>query len=559
MKLRMLSSASLDALKGDAKRWHKALLAGNTEARAEFARAYPRAPALPVLREVQQALAREYGFGSWAALKQHVLERATPQQLEQRAGLLLELACLSFGHDEPARSVRARKLLDRYPELSRVSIHTAAACGDRAHVERVLCEDPSAARRKGGPQGWEPLLFVCYSRLPGPELAEHALAIVELLLAHGADPGTSFHMGDNARYRFTALCGVLGAGDGVGPAARPPHPRAAELARYLLARGAPASDGQAIYDTMLSGDDTWLLLLIEHGLGPEAHVEWAAESDAPTLFEFVLRYAAERGHVRLARTVLEHGANPNGHDANGRSYLELALRGGHEELAALLVQQGARAVTLAASERVRAECMGGSASIARDLLAEHPECLDDATLLIDAASRDRAEIVQVLLDLGMSPDAQHPKGYRALHVTACDRAPNAARVLLERGATVDIVDPNTRSTPLGWALYTSQRDMIDLIAPYSHDPWTLVMAGRDDRLRDILSSDPNGLAALPGKGGVLLHHLPDDTARAEALLELLLTHGADVRTPNDQGQSAAASLRARGSLDIAELVRARGG
>ena len=45
------------------------LRADDSEARARFERAYPTAPADPVLRDVQHALAREYGHEIWVALK----------------------------------------------------------------------------------------------------------------------------------------------------------------------------------------------------------------------------------------------------------------------------------------------------------------------------------------------------------------------------------------------------------------------------------------------------------------------------------------------------------
>ena len=52
----------------EAKRWLKALRAGDAEARARLARAYPAAPARPALRDVQYALAQEYGHESWITL-----------------------------------------------------------------------------------------------------------------------------------------------------------------------------------------------------------------------------------------------------------------------------------------------------------------------------------------------------------------------------------------------------------------------------------------------------------------------------------------------------------
>jgi hypothetical protein len=60
---------SLANLRKEAKRWLKDLRAGDAEARARLHRAYPDAPSGPVLRDVQQALAREHGYDNWLALK----------------------------------------------------------------------------------------------------------------------------------------------------------------------------------------------------------------------------------------------------------------------------------------------------------------------------------------------------------------------------------------------------------------------------------------------------------------------------------------------------------
>lgn len=64
------SASSLDTLKKEAKRWLSALRAADPGARARLERACPGAPAAPMLRDVQHALAREHGLENWLALKQ---------------------------------------------------------------------------------------------------------------------------------------------------------------------------------------------------------------------------------------------------------------------------------------------------------------------------------------------------------------------------------------------------------------------------------------------------------------------------------------------------------
>jgi len=60
---------TLEKLKKEAKRWLKSLRANIAEARARLERAFPDAPRIPTLRDVQHALAREHGFPGWAELK----------------------------------------------------------------------------------------------------------------------------------------------------------------------------------------------------------------------------------------------------------------------------------------------------------------------------------------------------------------------------------------------------------------------------------------------------------------------------------------------------------
>jgi hypothetical protein len=72
MPRQITSATSLQHLRKTAKRWLRELRANSPEAQVRFARAYPDAPAHPMLRDVQHALAREYGFESWILLKQAI-------------------------------------------------------------------------------------------------------------------------------------------------------------------------------------------------------------------------------------------------------------------------------------------------------------------------------------------------------------------------------------------------------------------------------------------------------------------------------------------------------
>src|SRR6188768_4125455 len=136
----------------------------------------------------------------------------------------------------------AENMLRRMPELATANFFTAIVCGEIAEVERLLRERPPAATEAGGPKGsadaagthfilestparepfWEPLHYLCFTRLDRPASNDNAVAIARLLLDHGANPNAFFFAGSS---HYTPLTGVIGAGE----EGRPAHPRQDEL------------------------------------------------------------------------------------------------------------------------------------------------------------------------------------------------------------------------------------------------------------------------------------------------------------------------------------------
>jgi hypothetical protein len=72
MSRSLTPDSSLEMLKKEAKRWLKALRAGDAVARHRLRAVMPTGPANPSLRDVQLALAREYGLPGWTALRQEL-------------------------------------------------------------------------------------------------------------------------------------------------------------------------------------------------------------------------------------------------------------------------------------------------------------------------------------------------------------------------------------------------------------------------------------------------------------------------------------------------------
>lgn len=191
------------------------------------------------------------------------------------------------GPDHVRARHTAMRLLAQHPSLATASFCSAIVCGEVAIVERMLRDDPSLAttadgvppaQRAGvggsedlvlsdlGVKGWEPLLYLCFARLPLPAATDNTLGIAGLLLEAGADPNAYFLAGDS---RYTPLVGAIGEGE----EGRPPHPHRDALVALLLQRGAEPYDMQVVYNIGFQGKLQWFLEMIHAralALGREA-------------------------------------------------------------------------------------------------------------------------------------------------------------------------------------------------------------------------------------------------------------------------------------------------
>ena len=542
-------NSSPESLKKEAKRWLKAWRAGDADARRHVAHLWPKAPPEPGLRHIQHALALDYGFAGWSALKEALADRALARRSRaERAGELLRSA---WGGELPV----ARRILQRTPEIARDSLHTAALCGDLAEVERRLAEDPSAATAKGGPLDWEPLLYLAYGRLAGT--SENAVAIARLLLDNGANPNAQFDDGWGSP--FKPLTGVIGQGEGV----RPPHPRASELAPLLIEYGADPFDTQALYNTSIVSDDTrWLEFLHGHCRAQGTEARWAAPAhgltDKMPALDYLLGNAVTSNHLNRAHWLLGHGADPDGANSySGRPlHLEAQLQG-HREMAALLVLRGATPIVLTGQAAFLAALPARDFDTVRAMAKAEPTVLAEATPLLLATARGLEDVVELLLDLGMPVDLAAADGKRALHFAAEAGHVGIARRLIAAGADIDRRGTQYEATPLGFAVFFKRAAMIDLLAPLSRDIVNLIGAQRLDRVSELIRAEPALAQARNRDGSPLLCLLPDDEEAAVEVTQFLLAHGADPRATDKNGETAIQVARRRGLDEAAELMQER--
>lgn len=500
----------------------------------------------------------------------------------------LDVACpdhhVRGGPDHVRARHTAMRLLARYPEIAHANFQTAVVCGDLTAVERALATQPELAtrreadpdpdrsgvgntddlvRRRLGRKGWDPLLYLCFTRLPLVAVNENALSIARLLLDHGADPRAYFMAGDS---HYTPLVGAIGEGE----EDRPPHPQRDALVRLLLERGADPYDNQVVYNIHFHADVLWFLELsyarsVE--LGRKADwddPEWSMLNmgNYGSGAAWHLGMAIRHDDARLAEWCLVHGASsdpapPRDKRFTHRSLYDEAVRRGRFTIAELLVRYGAQRteVILQPMEDFVQACLRLDREAIRSWLAAHPEFLRASEPLFAAAKEDRDDVVAFLLDLGMSPDVESSGKERPLHIAAYRNALRVAELLIARGADVDAVESNWNNTPLGAAVYAQHQEMIELLARHSRDVWELVYTGSIDRLREVLAASPERSRVVSGGHTPLMWLPPEDESRALEVARLLIAHGSDPTLVNKDGMTAADRAERLGMFDVASFLR----
>ncbi|MFG1688194.1 ankyrin repeat domain-containing protein [Nonomuraea sp. NPDC049269] len=473
MTNRLPENPSLDHLKNEAKQLLRGVRTGEIRALATAGGWYPGELSELRLAGAQLVVARKYGFTSWPQLRAHLAMvgefARRPHEVGPSADSateFLRLACLTY--HAPASTEAAARLLAAHPQTGDASVWTMAAVGDAAGVARAVAADPASARAHGGPFGWQPLLYLTCSRVTQADAVGTAL----VLLTAGADPNAGY-LPEGLAPPFTALAGALGGGE----LGQPPHPRDLELARVLLRAGADANDGKALYNRGLLGDDTgYLELLLEFGLGRGGGGPWRARlgqvQDSPArMLKNTLLTAASRGRASRIRCLLAHGApadaKGDGHPSfGGHTALELALLGGHTEVARILADaeasgtlRGLDVVEAAVMRGDRGELerlMSGDRTLVRRLLTKRRD------LLIKAAEYGRVPAVRLACALGFDVNARLPSA--ALHKAARAGHLPMVRALLELGADRSLRDHDYDATPLEWAQSAGQAEVAELLS-----------------------------------------------------------------------------------------------
>src|SRR5262245_32100704 len=350
---------------------------------------------------------------------------------------------------------QAAAILAAHPEVASSSIHTAAVLGDDAGVRRFLLQDPGSATAKDGGRGWDALTYLCFSRYLRLEPSRSAgfVTAARSLLDGGADANTGFF--EDKEFE-SALYGASGVAHHT------------ELTRLLVERGADPNDGEVTYHTPETDDNGALRVLVESGKltaqslatmllrksdwhdyeGARYLLEHGANPNLYTLWKLTALHQAVRrdNAVRSLEALLDHGGDPR-LEYEGRSAVAMAARRGRGDLLELFERRGIP-VELTGDDAVLADCARDRTTCGR---------LDAAgrgKILAEFAGNGNTSGVRRLLDLGIDVAARFEEGdgywqvarnSTALHVAAWRAQHPTVKLLIERGAPVNVLDAKGRS------------------------------------------------------------------------------------------------------------------
>lgn len=448
----------------------------------------------PKLADALHAIAREYGFESWPALKGHVESQSDDpvqaltgavrandaalvrQVLKRHPSLKSRLnePLPNFGFDAPAligavnhgnremvevlldagADINARTrwwagsfgVFDGDPKLASfliergayVDIHAAARLGMFDRVKELIEGDPVLVHARGG-DGQMPLHFAA------------TVEIAAYLLDHGAEIDARDIDHESTAAQYMAGCTSW--------------PRT-DVLRYLISRGAETDLLMAVS----LGD----LELVRKFLDANPALVRVSVSD---------KYFPKRN---------PHSGGSIYHYTfgSGRTPHMIARQFGHdEEVFRLLMERSPLWLQLTQA------CEVGDEALVKELMARHPKLVESLTekarrRIVGTALRNNTEGIRLMLGVGWPADVSGDTGQTPLHWAAWHGNVAMVRELLRHRAPLEAQENEYKATPLGWALHGSEHGWHRDKGEYGQVVEALLAAGAEaPKVADVEASE----------------------------------------------------------------------
>jgi ankyrin repeat protein len=435
--------------------------------------------ARPKLADAQHAIAREYGFSSWPALKQHV------ESLTRPSDPLEILAALVNANDLDG----VRDLLARHPELgARLDIPLPGyafggtallAAVQRSNREMIDLLLRAGADINGRSHWWAGSFGVL----------DDDRGLAPFLIERGArvDVHAASRLGmlDRLQALIAADPALVHARGGDGQT--PLHfASSIDIARFLLDQGADIDARDVDHEStpvqwMVRDRQVVARYLVSRGcrtdilmaaaLGDLELVQRHLEADPESIRTSVSERFFPKQDPRSGGSIYiwTLGHNKTAH--------VIAREFGHEEVYRFLMERSPDELKLALAGEL------GDEAMVRALLASRPNLVgalsgDERRKLADAAQDNNTAAVRLMLKAGWPPDVRGQHGGTPLHWAAWHGNAEMVRDLLRYQPPLEAgADEGFDGPPLGWAMHGSENGWHKQTGDYAGTVEVLLRAG----------------------------------------------------------------------------------